>query len=94
MRIIDHLTVEFDENDAESPELVARTNCCGTLLELTSGADGRLRGSMHNIMLTYDPTTDQYTYIWRTDRSWRETCRMLVVRFNDGTGHLAKFRFK
>ena len=44
--------------------------------------------------LSYSATTDQYNYVWKTDRSWRGMCRMLVVRFNDGTEHLAKFRFK
>lgn len=44
--------------------------------------------------LTYDPAADQYTYIWRTNRSWRGTCRILVVRFNDLSQYLAKFRFR
>ena len=44
--------------------------------------------------LSYIATTDQYNYVWKTERPWRGTCRVLVVRFNDGTGHLAKFRFR
>jgi hypothetical protein len=44
--------------------------------------------------LTYDAATDQYTYIWKTNRSWRGTCRILVVRFNDNSQYLAKFRFR
>ena len=44
--------------------------------------------------LSYSATTDQYNYVWKTDRSWRGMCRMLVVRFKDGAEHLAKFRFK
>ncbi len=27
--------------------------------------------------LTYDPTTDEYTYVWKTDRKWRNTCRTI-----------------
>ena len=42
---------------------------------------------------TYDPATNQYKYIWRTERSWRGTCRQLVVRFRDGTEKRANFRF-
>ena len=44
--------------------------------------------------LTYDATPDRYTYIWKTNKSWRGTCRMFVVRLNDGSDHFAKFRFR
>lgn len=44
--------------------------------------------------LSYNAETDQYNYVWKTNREWKGTCRMLVVRFIDGTDHLAKFRFR
>jgi hypothetical protein len=44
--------------------------------------------------VSYDPNTDHYTYVWKTDRAWKGTCRMLVVRLTDDSQHLAKFRFK
>ncbi len=47
-----------------------------------------------NSALSYNATADQYSYIWKTDRSWKGTCRMLVLRFNDGKAHYAKFRFR
>jgi probable HAF family extracellular repeat protein len=47
-------------------------------------------GSSH---LEYDATTDQYTYVWKTDRAWAHTCRQLVVRLDDGSTHLANFKF-
>jgi hypothetical protein len=43
--------------------------------------------------LTYDPTVDTYTYVWRTERAWGGGCRELIVRLNDGTQHNARFRF-
>jgi hypothetical protein len=43
--------------------------------------------------LTYDPVTDQYTYVWKTDRSWAASCRQLVVRLADSSYHRANFRF-
>ncbi len=43
--------------------------------------------------LSYDPTTDQYTYVWKTDGAWAGTCRLLVVRLVDGTEHVAAFKF-
>jgi hypothetical protein len=44
--------------------------------------------------LSYDAATDTYTYVWKTEKSWRGTCRQLIVRLNDGTDHIAYFRFK
>jgi len=44
--------------------------------------------------LSYDPTTDKYIYVWKTDPSWAGTCRQLVVELNDGSIHRANFRFK
>ncbi len=44
--------------------------------------------------LSYEPTTDRYIYVWKTDASWAGTCRQLVVELNDGSIHRANFRFK
>jgi hypothetical protein len=47
-----------------------------------------------NSVLTYDATTDQYSYTWKTEKSWAGTCRMLSVKLADGTEHTANFQFK
>ena len=44
--------------------------------------------------LAYDPTTGQYKYTWKTEGSWKNTCRQLTVTLRDGTVHVAKFKFK
>lgn len=44
--------------------------------------------------LTYDATTDRYNYVWKTDKAWKGTCRLLIIRLNDGSNHIAQFRFK
>lgn len=44
--------------------------------------------------LSYDATTDTYTYVWKTEKAWAGTCRQLVVKLNDGTFHRANFKFK
>ena len=44
--------------------------------------------------LSYDATTDIYKYVWKTDSSWKNTCRQLTVTLRDGTVHTAKFKFK
>ena len=43
---------------------------------------------------SYNATTDQYSYVWKTNKAWKGTCRMFVLKLDDGTDHLAKFRFK
>jgi hypothetical protein len=43
--------------------------------------------------LSYDATTDQYTYVWKTNKAWANTCRQLGVTLNDGSTHLANFKF-
>jgi uncharacterized protein len=43
--------------------------------------------------LSYDPATDTYKYIWKTEKAWANTCRQLVVKFKDGTFHRANFKF-
>jgi len=44
--------------------------------------------------LQYDSTTNQYTYVWKTDKSWAGTCRVLILAFADGTQRRANFQFK
>jgi len=44
--------------------------------------------------LSYSATTDQYSYVWKTDKGWKGTCRMLDIKLKDGSDHLAKFKFK
>jgi len=44
--------------------------------------------------LSYNATSDQYIYVWKTDKSWAGLCCQLVVRLNDGTSHEAYFKFK
>jgi uncharacterized repeat protein (TIGR01451 family) len=44
--------------------------------------------------LSYDSTTDHYKYTWKTESSWKNTCRQLTVTLRDGTVHVAKFKFK
>jgi len=44
--------------------------------------------------LSYDPSSDQYTYVWKTEKAWAGTCRQLVVALADGTVHRANMSFK
>ena len=44
--------------------------------------------------LSYDPSTQRYTYVWKTSKAWSGSCRTLVLRFTDGTEAKALFEFK
>ncbi|MCB0106192.1 MAG: PxKF domain-containing protein, partial [Caldilineaceae bacterium] len=43
--------------------------------------------------LQYDPSTQHYIYVWKTDKAWAGSCRQLIVRLIDGTEHIALFQF-
>ncbi len=43
--------------------------------------------------LSYDAATDTYTYVWKTEKSWGNSCRTLTVKLIDGSEHVASFRF-
>ncbi len=42
----------------------------------------------------YDPATDTYTYVWKTDRSLNGTCQELAVALSDESGHVAYFQLR
>ena len=44
--------------------------------------------------LSYDPLADVYTYVWKTDKLWKGTCRQLVLGLADGTFKRANSMFK
>jgi hypothetical protein len=44
--------------------------------------------------LTYDATSDRYTYVWKTNGGWAGTCRQLVLKLDDGKVYRANFKFK
>lgn len=43
--------------------------------------------------LWYDPASDWYTYVWKTDKKWAGTCRQFEIEFKDGTYQRANFKF-
>jgi len=74
--------------DTGSPQS-KRINCDGSATTdpveetVTANASG----------LKYDPGTQTYQYVWKTDKAWAGTCRELNVRLNDGTDHFVDFKF-
>jgi len=43
--------------------------------------------------LSYDPTSDRYEYVWKSDKAWAGTCRQLTLTFADGSERTALFQF-
>jgi Big-like domain-containing protein len=44
--------------------------------------------------LKYDPVSDSYSFNWKTDKAWANSCRVLVLGLKDGTNLTATFEFK
>ena len=43
--------------------------------------------------LSYDATSLQYRYVWKTDKAWAASCRRLNLTLIDGSSHTAIFEF-
>ncbi|TGB13779.1 PxKF domain-containing protein [Streptomyces sp. MZ04] len=54
-------------------------------VEQTSGAGGS--------SLSYNPATDTYTYVWKTNSAWKDTCRTFDLKLADNSDHYANFNF-
>jgi hypothetical protein len=70
---------------------VSQTIACGSGAVIDNIEQTVTAGSSS---LSYDASTDQYTYVWKTTTTWAGTCRQLIVRLNDSTDHPANFKFK
>lgn len=44
--------------------------------------------------LSYDTATDEYSYVWKTNKAWADSCRELILMLDDGSEHRALFKFK
>jgi hypothetical protein len=76
----------FAPHSPASGPVVCNSTDPATILQDTVTAGGS--------SLSYDASSDQYVYVWKTDPSWAGTCRQLVVQLSDGSIHRANFRFK
>ena len=82
----------FDPGPPQSP--YSQPMSCDQTVPLDPSAPTNTSGGS---TLTYDSKTNTYTYSWKTDLTWAPTgtgtgCRLLSVKFKDGTTHLAFFK--
>ena len=81
---LDILAVGFPASQSASCTTFATT---GAATPITTGdADNKLKFSGGG--------SGKYQIKWETDKSWQNTCRVLIVKLTDGTTHTANFEFK
>ncbi len=68
-------------------------NVSGNTTGDTSGTDAVDSYTTSVPGLTYDATSGQYTYVWKTDKAWAGTTQTLVFTLTDGSAHKAAFSF-
>jgi probable HAF family extracellular repeat protein len=68
-----------------SSGLYSCTSTAEDLIEVTIAAS--------TSSLSYDAITGLYQYVWKTEKSWANSCRKLVIQLKDGTVHQALFHF-
>ena len=61
---------------------------------ITTDEEGQVDESISNSGLSYDAETDTYTYVWKTQEGWKNSCRELVLELSDGSVYTAQFQFK
>ncbi|MET4144240.1 hypothetical protein ABIB45_001107 [Arthrobacter sp. UYCo732] len=44
--------------------------------------------------LSYSAGNGKYTYVWKTDKAWANSCRMFQLKLNDGSVHTSLFKFR
>lgn len=76
----------FTAGSPSSGPIACNSSDPATVLEETVTAGGS--------SLSYNLTTDQYNYVWKTEQAWAGTCRQLVLQLNDGSIHRANFKFR
>jgi hypothetical protein len=69
----------------------SQTITCGDNAEV-NGIDQTVNAGGSS--LQYDAATGVYTYVWKTAKAWEDTCRQLVVTFDDGQTERANFLLK
>jgi alpha-tubulin suppressor-like RCC1 family protein len=69
-----------------SPQV--RTRACA------SGPGDAIESYSQGSGLSYDPQSQQYTYVWATQKSWAGKCVTFLMVLVDGTLHTAEFQFK
>ena len=89
------IPVSFSLNGDQGLSVIAAGYPTSNQVPCAGGAGGPVAETetAGSSSLQYDAPTDVYTYVWKTQKSWAGTCRVLTVKLSDGTIHEALFQF-
>ncbi|MEX0709833.1 MAG: PxKF domain-containing protein [Chloroflexota bacterium] len=79
----------LDIFEAGSPSVIRLESCAG----LPTGDPVEQTVTAGGSSLSYHAATDTYTYVWKTLKSWADTCRRLELSFADGSSASTIFEF-
>ena len=90
------IPVKFSLNGNHSLAIFAAGYPASGTFPCSGGAEDQIEETVTagQSSLTYDASSGRYHYVWKTEKSWANSCRRLVVKLNDGTLHYAEFAFK
>ena len=80
-----------------APATRSRTNCCFGAYTCGAALPADAVGPAESVgggVLKYDSATDTYSFQWKTDKAWKDTCQVFVVGLLDGTNLTVGFQFK
>lgn len=65
-----------------------------TACEAKDAPDPVEETSTSNSGLKYDAASDTYSYVWKTEKSWKGRCGTFTLKLDDASVHTADFKFK
>jgi hypothetical protein len=91
------IPIKFTLGGAEGLEVFIMGYPASQLVDCTTGSplgSVEQNATPGSSSLSYNENDERYTFIWKTDKAWRGTCRMLILKFDDGTKYMALFKLK
>jgi hypothetical protein len=87
--------VRFSLDGNQGLDILAADSPSVTVYACDSGAQlNPLKTGGGKAGLSYSASTDTYTFRWKTQKAWVNTCRHFVLTFTDGESYTADFQFK
>ena len=71
----------------DSTPIVQRWNCA------SEAPIGSPFAASQNEAFAYDPLTDTYKFVWKTNKAWSNSCATLTVALDDGQAYELDVRF-
>jgi hypothetical protein len=85
------IPVRFGLSAAESFTAASEAFACGTTPPSTATEPAVQPGHR---AVGHDRHGDTYTFVWKTSKAWKHTCRVFVLTLDDGSTQSLAFRFR